>query len=143
MTDAKKHAFDRIERPPSAGASLELTIDSVLQHVVERELQAGIAENRADGGTAIVMDPRTGEILAMANEPTFNPNNVRTGRSGRRAATAPSQDVYEPGSTFKIGHRVGRAREGVLTPDTLIDCARRLHPTSAAPIMHDTHPTTA
>ena len=74
VTDAKKKAFDRTERPPSAGASIELTIDSVLQHEVERELAAGIAENRAEGGVAIVMDPWTGEILAMASEPAFNPN---------------------------------------------------------------------
>jgi cell division protein FtsI (penicillin-binding protein 3) len=60
VTDAKKQAFGRIERPPSAGASIELTIDSVLQHEVERELAAGIAENRAEGGVAVVMDPWTG-----------------------------------------------------------------------------------
>src|SRR6266496_3062195 len=62
VTDAKKHAFDRIERPPTAGASIELTIDSVLQHDVERELARGVQENRAADGVAIVMDPWTGEI---------------------------------------------------------------------------------
>ena len=73
--DARRHAFSRLERPPTAGASVELTIDEYLQHVAERELHDGVVRNKAAGGTAIVMDPKTGEILAMANEPTFNPNS--------------------------------------------------------------------
>src|SRR5262245_2631245 len=72
--DAKRHAFSRVERPPTAGATIELTIDEYLQHVAERELKAGIAANHAASGSVVVMDPRTGEILAMANLPTFNPN---------------------------------------------------------------------
>src|SRR4029077_21251392 len=74
QTDARRHAFGRLERPPTAGASVELTIDEYLQHVAERELREGVVRNKAAGGTAIVMDPHTGEILAMANYPTFNPN---------------------------------------------------------------------
>ena len=77
QTDARRHAFSRVERPPTAGSSVELTIDEYLQHIAERELHAGVVENRAAGGTAIIMDPHTGEILAMANEPTFNPNAYR------------------------------------------------------------------
>ena len=76
-TDARRHAFSRFERPPTAGSTVELTIDEYLQHVAERELHAGVVDNRADGGTAIIMNPHTGEILAMANEPTFNPNAYR------------------------------------------------------------------
>ena len=75
QTDAKRHAFSRIERPSTTGAALELTIDEYLQHVAERELQAGVAANHAAGGTALIMDPWTGEILALANAPTFNPNS--------------------------------------------------------------------
>jgi cell division protein FtsI (penicillin-binding protein 3) len=74
QTDARRHAFSRIERPPTTGATIELTIDQYLQHVAERELHQGVRENRAAGGTVIILDPHTGEILAMANEPTFNPN---------------------------------------------------------------------
>ena len=73
-TDARRRVFSRFERPPTMGSTVELTIDQYLQHVAERELHAGILENQAEGGSAIIMDPRTGEILAMANEPTFNPN---------------------------------------------------------------------
>src|SRR5439155_18173155 len=70
-TDARRHAFSRFERPPTSGSTVELTIDEYLQHVAERELHAGVVENRASGGAAIIMNPHTGEILAMANEPTF------------------------------------------------------------------------
>src|SRR5580765_1252090 len=76
-TDARRHAFSRFERPPTSGSSVELTLDEYLQHIAERELRAGVLINHAQGGSAIVMNPRTGEILAMANEPTFNPNAFR------------------------------------------------------------------
>ena len=67
QTDARRHAFSRVERPPTTGASLELTIDQYLQHIAERELRAGVESSGAAGGSAIVMDPHTGEILALAN----------------------------------------------------------------------------
>src|SRR3954471_11058701 len=61
-TDARRHAFSRFERPPTSGSSIELTIDENLQYIAERELRAGVVANRAAGGTAIIMNPRTGEI---------------------------------------------------------------------------------
>ena len=93
--DARRQAFDRLERRPVPGSSIELTIDGYLQHVAERELRAGVVENRAPGGSAIVMNPQTGEILAMANEPTFNPNAYRESRETERRNRA-VQDLYEP-----------------------------------------------
>src|SRR5919204_628169 len=63
-TDARRHAFARAERPPTSGSTIELTIDEYLQHIAERELHRGVVENVALGGSAIVMNPRTGEILA-------------------------------------------------------------------------------
>src|SRR6185295_1866135 len=83
-TDARRHAFARAERPPTAGSTIELTIDEFLQHIAERELHRGVMENRALGGSAIVMNPRTGEILAMANEPTFNPNAYKESQETER-----------------------------------------------------------
>src|SRR5690606_22123689 len=75
-TDARQQSFGgRLERAPTAGGSLELTIDEQLQYIAERELRAGVLETGADGGSAVVMDPHTGEILALANWPTFNPND--------------------------------------------------------------------
>ncbi len=68
QTDARRHAMStREERPPTAGDGLELTIDEYLQHIAERELRIGVEENGAAGGTAIIMQPHTGEILALAN----------------------------------------------------------------------------
>ena len=94
QTDARRHAFNRFERPPTAGATVELTIDEFLQHIAERELHAGVLDNRAVGGTAIVMDPHTGEILALANEPTFDPNEYRDATEFARRNRA-VQDLYE------------------------------------------------
>ena len=119
-TDAKRHAFSRFERPPTAGASLELTIDEYLQHIAERELHAGVIANRAEGGTAIIMNPRTGEILAMANEPTFNPNAYRDFDDAARRNRA-VQDLYEPGSTFKVVTASAAIEEKVMPIDTMID----------------------
>ena len=118
--DARRHAFSRLERPPTAGSSLELTIDLHLQHIVERELRKGVAANRAAGGSAIMMDPRTGEILAMANEPTFNPNVYGEFREDARRNRA-VQDLYEPGSTFKIVTASAALDEDVMPPDAPID----------------------
>jgi cell division protein FtsI (penicillin-binding protein 3) len=101
QTDAKRHAFSRVERPSTTGADLELTIDQYLQHIAERELQAGVEYAGAEGGSAIVMNPTSGEILALASYPTFNPNAYRSFRDEARRNRA-IQDLYEPGSTFKI-----------------------------------------
>ena len=120
QTDARRHAFSRIERPPTTGATIELTIDQYLQHVAERELRAGVEENRAAGGTAVVMDPRNGEILALANWPSFNPNAYRDSRPDEQRNRA-IQDLYEPGSTFKIVTASAAFEEKVVAPSDLID----------------------
>jgi cell division protein FtsI (penicillin-binding protein 3) len=120
QTDAKRQAFSRFERPPTAGATVELTIDEYLQHVAERELHDGVLENRAAGGTVVVMNPHTGEILAMANEPTFNPNAYRESDESERRNRA-VQDLYEPGSTFKVVTASAAIEEKVLPIDTFID----------------------
>jgi len=120
QTDARSRPFSRVERPPTTGASLELTVDEYLQHVVERELRAGVREHRAAGGSAIVMDPHAGEILALANEPTFNPNAYAKtpAASHRNRAT---QDIYEPGSTFKIVTASAAVEEKILGMDDPVD----------------------
>jgi cell division protein FtsI (penicillin-binding protein 3) len=118
--DARGQAFGRVERPPTAGASLELTIDEYLQHVAERELRAGVRWSGASGGSAIVMDPSTGEILALANAPDFNPNAYRDAREELRRNRA-IQDLYEPGSTFKIVTASAAFEERAATPGTIID----------------------
>ncbi len=136
-TDARHHAFSRVERPPSTGATIELTIDAQLQHLAERELRAGVAEHRAAGGTALIMDPRTGEILALANEPTFNPNSYGEYSDDDRRNRA-VQDLYEPGSTFKIVTASAALEEHVFAPADPIDVSAGLIRIGARRI-HDVH----
>jgi cell division protein FtsI (penicillin-binding protein 3) len=120
QTDARRHVFSRFEKPPTAGSTIELTIDEYLQHVAERELHAGVTATRAAGGTAIIMNPHTGEILAMANEPTFNPNTYGEFSDLERRNRA-VQDLYEPGSTFKVVTASAAIEENVMPIDTMID----------------------
>jgi cell division protein FtsI (penicillin-binding protein 3) len=103
------------------GARVELTLDAGIQHVAEIELENAVNAFAAEAGSAIVIDPRSGEILAMANVPRFDPNEFR--RSGptqwrNRAIT----DVYEPGSTFKAILAAAALRDGAVAPEEVIDC---------------------
>jgi cell division protein FtsI (penicillin-binding protein 3) len=120
QTDARRHAFSRTEKLPTAGASLELTIDQYLQHIAERELRAGVEWAGAAGGSAVVMDPMSGEILALANYPTFNPNAYREYHAEQRRNRA-IQDLYEPGSTFKIVTASAALEGKLFTPETPIE----------------------
>jgi cell division protein FtsI (penicillin-binding protein 3) len=136
--DARRQAFERrLERLPVSGSSIELTIDQYLQHIAERELHAAVITNRAEGGSAIIMNPRTGEILAMANEPTFNPNTYRTSRDIERRNRS-VQDLYEPGSTFKVVTASAALEEKLIRPDTTVDVTGgRIEIGSR--VVHDTH----
>ena len=118
--DAQRQAFRRVERRPTAGVSLELAIDSYIQHIAERELRAAVRGHDAEGGSVVILDPRTGDVLALANEPTFNPNAWSGAASDARRNRA-TQDVYEPGSTFKIVTASAALEEEVVRPDDLID----------------------
>jgi cell division protein FtsI/penicillin-binding protein 2 len=137
QTDARGHAYSRAESPATAGSTVELTIDEYLQHVAERELALGVAENHAEGGTAVLMHPHTGEILAMANEPTFNPNALRDSDERERRNRA-VQDLYEPGSTFKVVTASAAIEENVLPIETWIDTnPGRVYITGRKPISED------
>jgi cell division protein FtsI (penicillin-binding protein 3) len=120
QTDAKRHAFSRVERPSTTGADLDLTIDEYLQHIAERELKAGVEYAGAEGGSAVVMDPFTGEILALASYPTFNPNAYRDFHDEDRRNRA-IQDLYEPGSTFKIVTASAALEQKILKPGDYVD----------------------
>jgi cell division protein FtsI (penicillin-binding protein 3) len=120
QTDARGRAFSRLERPPTAGATVELTVDEYLQHIAERELRDAVAHNRAAGGTVLIMAPKTGEILALANEPTFNPNAFSNASPEDRRNRA-VQDIYEPGSTFKVVTASAALEEHVIGVDDRID----------------------
>lgn len=96
------HAYVGAPRKqPKQGYSLHTTIDSHIQAILEEELKAGIEQTKSSYGSAIVMDPRTGAIKAMANYPTFNPNSPASSKQENRRNYAIS-DMIEPGSTFKL-----------------------------------------
>ena len=139
QTDARQHALQsRVDRAATAGASMELTIDQYLQHIAERELRAGVEENRADGGTAIVMDPNSGEILALANWPTFNPNSFGKAEDQERRNRA-IQDLYEPGSTFKVVTASAALEENVIKSSDPVDCAPGFITFPGRPPINDVH----
>lgn len=120
--DGQLKDFDSIEHPATFGASLELTIDRSLQVIAEEALAWGVREFNAKGGVAMLADPFTGEILAAASLPTFNPNaftRETIGHDRNRAA----QDIYEPGSTFKIVTAAAALDTKTMTADTPVEVA--------------------
>lgn len=138
LNDARQHAMaTREEKLPTSGDGLELTIDEYLQFVADRELRAGVAENAAVGGTAIILEPRSGEILALANWPTFNPNAFNTSDAIARRNRA-VQDYYEPGSTFKVVTASAAIEEGLIRPSDPIDCSPG-YITFGSRMIRDTH----
>jgi len=137
-TDAhQRPVSSRIEREATSGASLELTIDQYLQNIAERELRNGVLDNRAAGGSALIMNPATGEILALANYPSFNPNIYSKAPDYVRRNRA-TQELYEPGSTFKIVTASAALEEHVLEPDDPVNCAPG-HITFGSRTIRDVH----
>jgi cell division protein FtsI (penicillin-binding protein 3) len=121
QVDARRKKYSRIEKPPDPGENVVLTIDQNVQYIAEQELKAAITQTHAPDGTVIVSNPRTGEILALANWPTFNPNLSRdiTLRSLKNRAVS---DVYEPGSTFKLVTISAALEEHITNPREIFDC---------------------
>ena len=119
--DARKKWFARIEKQPEAGSNLVLTIDEKIQYIAERELEQAIKDTHAIAGTVIVENPHTGEILALANRPNFNPNIKREIRNEALKNRAVS-DIYEPGSTFKLVTISAALEEKLTRPDEMFDC---------------------
>ncbi len=119
--DARRRIVtSKVERPATPGATLELTVDQYLQNIAERELEAAVREYRATSASVVVMDPHSGEILAMATAPTFNPNTyTRAPELVRRNRSI--QDLYEPGSTFKMVTAAAALEEGLMSPEDMID----------------------
>jgi cell division protein FtsI (penicillin-binding protein 3) len=119
--DARKRWFARVEKQPEAGNSVVLTVDQNIQYIAERELETAMAQTRAIAGTVIVENPRTGEILALANRPTFNPN-LRREITVEALKDRAVSDVFEPGSTFKMVTISAGLEEKITRPDEIFDC---------------------
>jgi cell division protein FtsI (penicillin-binding protein 3) len=120
-TDARRRPLGHIDKPSTDGHTVVLTLDESIQHVAEREVERAVAETGSVAGLAVVMNPYTGEILALANRPTFNPNRFGSYPSARWRNRAVS-DSYEPGSIFKIFTAAAALQERVVDPDEVIDC---------------------
>jgi cell division protein FtsI (penicillin-binding protein 3) len=121
QVDARRKNFNRIEKQPDPGQNIVLTIDQNIQYIAERELETTMEQTRAHAGTVIVTNPRTGEVLALANRPTFNPNLSRKITPEALKDRAVS-DVYEPGSTFKLVTISAALEEKITHPDEVFDC---------------------
>jgi cell division protein FtsI/penicillin-binding protein 2 len=120
-SDAKRKAFESEGSSPRDGQTLVLTIDQTVQYIVERELAAVVEKTHAKSAAAVVLDPRTGELLALANAPTFDPNEAG-GTSAEARRNDALQNIYEPGSTFKVVAYTAAVEEGLVKPNDRIDC---------------------
>lgn len=119
--DARRQWFADVETQPDPGDNLVLTIDKNIQYVAEKELEQAIHDTQAIAGTVIVENPHTGEILALANRPTFNPNLRKQITPGALTNRAVSY-IYEPGSTFKLVTISAALEEKVTNPNEIFDC---------------------
>ena len=119
--DARRHVLGSTVQEPEPGENLVLSIDENIQFIAERALDAAMQRTRAANGTVVVQDVHTGQILALAIRPTFNPNDFRhtTPELLRNHAVS---DVYEPGSTFKLVTYAAALDQHVVSPDDKIDC---------------------
>jgi len=117
--DGLGRTYSTVDYPrtePQNGMDVTLTIDLELQSVVEEELRRGIEQNEADGGLAVFMDPRTGEILALAVSPGINPNrSKRTDLSIARNRVV--TDIFEPGSVFKVVTAAAAYEHAIIQPE--------------------------
>ena len=121
LTDAHRRWYDSTDKAPETGSSVVLTLDENIQYIAEKELDQAIHDTQAKSGTVIVENPITGELLAVANWPTFNPNAAKDSTPESRMDRAASA-LYEPGSVFKIVTLSAAIDQGVTNADEVIDC---------------------
>ncbi len=113
--------LDRSRLEPVPGDGLVLTVDEAIQHITERELDAAMQDTQADGAAIVVLRPATGEVLALASRPGFDPNDYARAEESARHNRAVS-DSYEPGSTFKVITAAAALDAGKVRPDEVIWC---------------------
>lgn len=128
-------------RAPQNGLTLALSVDARIQYLAYRELKAAVAANRARAGSIVVLDVATGEVLAMANAPSFNPNN-RERLDPRRVRNRAVTDLFEPGSTLKPFTAAAALESGTVRPATVIETAPGLLAIGNR-IIRDPHPHSA
>ena len=140
IKDRLGHIIEDVEsiRTPQEGKTLTLSIDQKIQYLAYRELKEAVEANKAKAGGVVVLDAKTGEVLALANMPVYNPNNrdkLHSGSTRNRALT----DVFEPGSTLKPFTIAEGLEVGEIKPDTKIDTGSGHFDIGPATV-HDAHP---
>lgn len=130
-------AFEMKQVPAVDGHKVILTIDQYLQYLTESALDKAFKQYKAKGAMAVIMDPKTGRILAMADRPNFDPNAYEksTAESRRNRAIT---DMYEPGSVFKIVAASGALNENKVTPETTFNCENGAW-NYGPKVLHDVH----
>jgi cell division protein FtsI (penicillin-binding protein 3) len=136
--DAYGKPYESYEIASKPGQTVVLTIDQSIQYMAEQALQAAVQRSHAKSGTVIVLDPRSGEILALANAPTFDPNAVSEAKPETRSNWA-LQNIYEPGSTFKVVAFSAALEKKLVKVEDHIDCQMGAI-TVAGRVVHDHKP---
>ena len=135
VREGQGRVIDDVELIQSAkpGQDLQLSIDGRIQYLAYRELKSAVKAHKAESGSVVVIDPQTGEILAMANQPSFNPNNRSQFRSELYRNRA-LKDVFEPGSTAKPFTIAAALESGEFMPTSLVDTSPGFYQVSGFPI---------
>lgn len=131
-------AFEKSFLPALNGNDISLTIDQQIQYFTEKALDQAYKKWKAKGASAIVMNPHTGEILAMANRPTYDPNEFPASNAANRRNRVIT-DMYEPGSIFKIVSISAALDLGYVTPETVFYCENGEWSYGGGRILHDVH----
>ena len=131
---------EEIRVEAKSGTSIRLTIDRDVQWVAQNAISQAVASSKAKSGTVIVMDPKTGEILAQASAPTFDPN-VPSSITVDKLNNPSVQEVYEPGSTGKVITVAAAMEEGLITPETVFSIPYSMKVSDGVFRDHEKHPT--
>src|SRR6185369_14225572 len=136
--DANGKPYESYEIAAKPGQTVVLTIDQSIQYIAEQALQGAVERSHAKSGSVIVLDPHSGEILSLANAPTFDPNKVAEAKPETRSNWA-LQNIYEPGSTFKVVAFSAAIEKKLARPEDHIDCQMGSI-TVAGRLIHDHKP---
>ena len=124
IKDRKGRIVEDVEslKVPRDGKALVLSVDQRLQFLAHRELKAAIEQHKAKGGSLVMLDAHSGEVLALVNQPDYNPNN-RANVTGRQTRNRSVTDIFEPGSTMKPFTIAAALQDGIVKPDTIVQTA--------------------
>jgi cell division protein FtsI (penicillin-binding protein 3) len=140
IKDRKGHIVEDVGslRVPRDGEEVTLAIDQRLQFIAHRELKAAVEANRAKAGSLVILDAHTGEVLALVNQPDYNPNN-RSSVTGAQTRNRAVTDLFEPGSTMKPFPVAAALEAGIVTPETMVQTGT-IPLTIGGWTISDTHP---